>query len=199
MTPTSMSETAALLGEIDEVEQQIAALKTRAADLRRQVRPTPVKDHTLAYAGSGVKVRLSELFGDKSDLIVIHNMGRKCAYCTLWADGFAGVYNHLASRCAFVLATPDEPVVAAAFAASRHWTFPIVSIAGSGFGREMGFQRENGGVIPGASAYSRDGAGQITRHGVAAEFGPGDNFCPMWHLLGLLKDGANGWEPKYHY
>jgi predicted dithiol-disulfide oxidoreductase (DUF899 family) len=193
------SAQSSLTRELQDIEQQIAALKLKAADARRRLEPTPVSDYTLAYAGSGVRVKLSELFGDRQDLIVIHNMGRKCAYCTLWADGFAGVYKHLSSRCAFVLATPDEPVVAAAFAAARHWTFPIVSISASPFGREMGFQRENGGVLPGASAFSKGPDAKIVRTSTAAEFGPGDNFCPVWHLLDLLKDGANGWEPKYHY
>lgn len=200
MTPsTTDNAQAELVREIDAIEQQIAALKLKAAEAKRKLPTLPVKDYTLAYAGSGVKVKLSELFQDKSDLIVIHNMGRKCAYCTLWADGFAGVYKHLSSRCAFVLATPDEPVVAAAFAAARHWTFPIVSLSGSSFGRDLGFQRENGGVIPGASAYHKGIDGHIQRTNQAAEFGPGDNFCAVWHLLDLLKDGAAGWEPKYHY
>lgn len=198
MTATTAAQSE-LVREIDALEQQIAALKIKSAEAKRRLEPAPVKDYALAMAGSGVRVRLSDLFGDKQDLIVIHNMGRKCAYCTLWADGFAGLYKHLSSRCAFVLATPDEPVVAAAFAAARHWTFPIVSISASPFGREMGFQRENGGVIPGASAYSKGEDGRIVRTSVAAEFGPGDSFCPVWHLFEMLKDGANGWEPKYHY
>lgn len=199
MTAPAISTQSDIVREIDALEQQIAALKLKSAEAKRRLEPTPVKDYSLAMAGSGVGVKLSELFGDKQDLIVIHNMGRKCAYCTLWADGFAGLYKHLANRCAFVLATPDEPVVAAAFAASRHWTFPIVSISASPMGRDLGFQRDNGGVSPGASAYSKDSSGTITRTSVAAEFGPGDAFCPVWHLFDLLKDGANGWEPKYHY
>jgi hypothetical protein len=32
-----------------------------------------------------------------------------------------------------------------------------------------------------------------------APFGPGDAFCPTWHVLDLLADGAAGWEPKYKY
>ena len=200
MSPTStISSQVEIIREVDAIEQQIAALKLKAAEARRRIEPTPVKDYPLAYAGTGVRVMLSELFGEKTDLIVIHNMGRKCAYCTLWADGFSGVYRHLANRCAFVLATPDEPIIAAAFAGARHWTFPVVSLAGSQFGRDMGFQRDNGSVTPGASAYTKSPDGKILRTGAAAEFGPGDNFCPIWHFLDLLKDGPNGWEPKYHY
>jgi len=40
-------------------------------------------------------VRLSSLFGSNKDLILIHNMGRQCSYCTMWADGFNGVLDHM--------------------------------------------------------------------------------------------------------
>jgi predicted dithiol-disulfide oxidoreductase (DUF899 family) len=29
------------------------------------------------------KVNISELFGKKNDLIIIHNMGKTCPYCTM--------------------------------------------------------------------------------------------------------------------
>ncbi len=193
------SGSAAAIARADAIAQEIAALKLKLAEARRDIAPEPVQDATLAMAGSGAPVRLSQLFGDKPDLILIHNMGRRCSYCTLWADGFAGVYRHLASRCSFVLCSPDDPGVAGAFASSRQWPFPVVSLAGSSFGRDMGFQKPDGGVTPGASAYAKGPGGSIVRAGYAPEFGPGDDFCAVWHLLGLLKDGAAGWEPKYHY
>jgi hypothetical protein len=43
------------------------------------------------------------------------------------------------------------------------------------------------------------GGGTITRVARSRQLGPGDPFCPVWPLLDLLKDGPNGWEPKYHY
>ena len=46
----------------------------------------------------------------KRDLIVIHNMGASCPYCTLWADGFNGIYDHLADRAAFVALQPRSAV-----------------------------------------------------------------------------------------
>jgi len=37
------------------------------------------------------KTDLSSLLADKKLLLVIHNMGQACRYCTLWADGFNGI------------------------------------------------------------------------------------------------------------
>ncbi|HJT09252.1 MAG TPA: DUF899 family protein, partial [Candidatus Nitrosotalea sp.] len=44
------------------------------------------------------KVNLSKLFGKKKDLIIVHNMGKTCPYCTMWADGFNGLLPHLEDR-----------------------------------------------------------------------------------------------------
>lgn len=185
--------------EFDRIAQQIADLKLKLAEAKRAIPPQPVAPYTFTLAPNGSPITLAGLFGDKRDLIVIHNMGRGCSYCTMWADGFAGLYKHLADRCAFVLSSPDSPAVAGAFAAERAWPFPVVSIAGTSFANDIGFANAKGGVMPGASAFHKDEAGNVTRTFPSAQFGPGDDFCSLWHLLDLLKEGPAGWEPKFHY
>jgi predicted dithiol-disulfide oxidoreductase (DUF899 family) len=190
--------------EIDRLTREVDEAQARLAAALKAQRNQPgfgaaVSDYRLRMAGSGSEVKLSELFGGGRDLIVVHNMGRGCVYCTLWADGFNGLYNHLASRTAFVLSTPDDPQAAAAFASGRKWTFPVVSIAGTTFAKDLGFESAKGGVIPGLSAFHKAADGTITRVSRSQQLGPGDPFCPVWPLLDLLKDGPNGWEPKYHY
>lgn len=102
----------------------LAAYRSQIADIRRKMRefqaavePEPVADHVFATVDG--TARLSELFGTKDDLIVIHNMGTSCPGCTLWADGFNGIYHHLANRAAFVVCGPDPPDVQRRFAAGR--------------------------------------------------------------------------------
>lgn len=73
------------------------------------------------------KIRLSELFGNKKDLILIHNMGNSCPYCTMWADGFNGLLQHLQDRAAFVVSSPDDPMTQKDFASSRGWKFKMIS------------------------------------------------------------------------
>ena len=59
----------------------------------------------------------------------------------MWADGFNGVYEHLASRAAFVVASPNPVETQKQFAASRGWRFPMVSYEGSPFAEDMGYRR----------------------------------------------------------
>lgn len=184
--------------DIARLTQELVEARRRLAEARRQrYRLGPVPDYALRDA-AGRTVPLSSLFGRHDDLLVVHNMGRGCPYCTLWADGFAGLTPHLLDRCAFVLVSADEPEEAAAFAAQRHWPFLVLSGAGSAFTHEMGFASEAGEPWPGVSAFRRDPDGTIRRVD-AAPFGPGDDFCALWHLLDLLESGPGGWEPKHSY
>ncbi|WP_264713144.1 DUF899 domain-containing protein [Limobrevibacterium gyesilva] len=172
--------------------RELAELHTKIRAVQAAAGPEEVQDYGFA-TGDG-PVRLSALFGARDDLIVIHNMGVGCAYCTLWADGFNGVYHHLASRAAFVVSSPDAPAVQARFAAGRGWRFPMVSHAGSSFAEDMGYRAENGGWLPGVSVFRRE-QGRIVRVS-NARFSPGDDFCILWHVFDLLPGGAAGWKPQ---
>lgn len=172
------------------------AKRARLKAVRRASNRSCIADHALSTLDG--PVRLSDLFGGRADLLVIHNMGRRCAYCTMWADGLNGLLPHLLSRTAVVLASPDAPEVQADLAQRRGWRFRMVSTQGSSFTREVGFESADGSPWPGVSALHRARDGTIRRTG-ASVFGPGDDFCPVWHLLDLLKDGPGGWEPRETY
>ena len=101
-------ETAAKLAAWRE---EIAELRQKMREAQADVEPEPVRDYDFAIPTG--TVRLSQLFGEKRDLFVIHNMGRGCPHCTLWADGFTGIYPHIVDRAAFVVASPDPPRCAA--------------------------------------------------------------------------------------
>jgi hypothetical protein len=118
-------------------------------------------------------------------------MGSSCAYCTLWADGFNGIYDHLASRAAFVVSSPDRPDVQRTFAASRNWRFPMVSHADTSFAMDMGYRSNDGGLLPGITTFRLDGK-RILRISDRSS-SPGDDFCVLWHLL--LPEGAGAWGP----
>lgn len=186
-----------LVEKILLLERKSQALKKKLADLKRQLPPQPISDYTLAGPG-GSQVRLSDLFGRHKELIVIHNMGKGCAYCTLWADGFNGVLDHLENRAAFTVVSPDDPEVQEEFASGRGWRFRMYSGRGSSFIEDMGFRREDGSYVPGVSTFYKDEEGQIFRKGKDS-FGPGDNYCSVWYLFDLLPEGVNDWKPKYGY
>ena len=103
----------------------------------------------------------------------IHNMGKGCPYCTLWADGFNGVAKHLEA-------------------------FNMASAHGTSFAKDLGFQAKDGSYRPGVSVFRKQKNGMIVRVS-KAQFGPGDDFCSVWHLFDLLPRGRTGWEPKFTY
>ncbi|MCW5941047.1 MAG: DUF899 family protein [Fimbriimonadaceae bacterium] len=177
------------------LEETLAVRERVVAEGRKGSRIVP--DYELLGL-DGAPVPLSSLFGDKRDLLAVHNMGAGCTYCTLWADGFVGLYPHLADRAAFVLVSGDPPEAARRFSESRGWPFPIVSGHDSAFSRDLGFLLPNDERWPGVSAFYREDDGSIRLVG-SDVFGPGDPYCAAWPLFGLLRDGPNGWEPKYRY
>lgn len=181
--------------KIRAMESALVRQHEKLATLKRRQLAQPVADYTLQNVAGAV--RLSQLFGGKRDLIVVHNMGRACRHCTLWADGFNGVYPHLADRAAFVVVSPDTVAVQRKFAVSRGWRFPMASGVGSTFIHDMGFQPRPDDPQPGVSTF-RKTRGKIVRV-AAAGFGAFDPFCAVWHLFALLADGVDGWEPQYRY
>ena len=186
--------------EINALEEELIKKRERLIALKKQLPQEEVRDYALKSA-SGKDVRLSEMFGNHEDLIVIHNMGVSCPYCTMWADGFNGLLKHLENRAAFVVVSPDSPETQKAFAQRRGWQFKIYSNQGSTFTEEMGFKRQDGqrsSWMPGVSTFHRLPEGKIVRI-AKADFGPGDAYCSAWHLLDLLAKGANGWEPNFQY
>lgn len=142
-------------------------------------------------------VKLSSLFEGKEDLILVHNMGKRCPYCTMWADGFNGVIDHLQDRASFVVVSPDNPETQKMFATSRGWKFKMVSAKGTSFNKDMGFEK-NGEADPGVSIFQKDDNNKIVRVS-KDKFGPGDHYCIVWHFFDLLPKGDNGWQPKFKY
>ena len=181
-------------GKLTDYRRQIAAIRERMRETLAAVEPQEVKDYELASPEG--PVRLSQLFDGHEDLILIHNMGVSCSYCTLWADGYNGLHPHVVTRAGFAVSSPDRPTVQKKFAESRGWRFPMVSHAGTSFAADMGYVSAKGGWMPGVSVFRRDG-GTILRVSDTG-FSPGDDFCTLWHFFDLLPGGVGEWpaSPK---
>lgn len=182
--------------QIESLQSEIAKKRKEILDLRHLVEPEPVDDYALKD-GEGKAVKLSDLFDDRDELIVIHNMGKACKYCTLWADGLTGFAKPMADRVPFVVVSPDEHGIQKEFAQSRGWNFPMLSAAGTSFISDLGFYKEKEGYYPGVSALIRKD-GNIYRTSYDY-FGPGDTYASIWHFFDLLPKRVNGWRPKYEY
>ncbi len=181
--------------KIEAARAKIAALREEMRQLTKSVEPEIVKDYSLETAQG--PITLSALFGDRKDLIVIHNMGASCPACTMWADGFNGIYDHLNARAAFAVVSPDPPAAQVKFAAGRGWRFPMASHLGGDFAKDLGYWSQDRGWRPGVSAFRKVGD-QVHRVSDTA-LGPHDDFNVAWHLFDLFPEGKGEWWPKFRY
>lgn len=167
----------ALLEQQMKLNQEIAA--AWAAEPNQ-----PVKNYAFTTS-DGKPITLAELFGPHNKLILVHNMGFDCPYCTLWADGFNGTsYFYDARGIAFAIASPDPLEKMAAGKAQRGWEFPMVHAPADGFHKDMGYVM-GAGVFPGASTFVKLADGSIERY-AHSPFGPGDSFCAVFQFFNML-------------
>ena len=170
--------------ETAELEKQIFELHKKLATKRKELTPKDVTDYEF-QKNNGSAVKLSDLFGDNEHLILIHNMGSSCSYCTMWADGINGIYRHLETKAAFVFNSPDSPAHQAEFAEKNGWKFNIVSSEKNSFNKDLGFESPDGKPQPGVSTFSKDADRKIKLI-AQSYFGPGDPFCSIWHFFDML-------------
>lgn len=181
-----------LLDEIKEKYQELAKI-------RKEEAPEEIKDYTFTYV-DGSTIQLYDIIHEGEELLLIHNMGKSCVYCTMWADVLSGMYTVINDRVPIILTSPDDPETVLEFSSERNWQMPCYSYNGSDFSKDLGFAHDKEGrrwYMPGVSAlFKKDG--KVYRSSWDY-FGPGDAYCAPWHLFELLKNGVNGWEPKYNY
>jgi len=183
------------MAQLAAYRREISGIRARMQALTSSVEPEPIADYTLRSPAGDVQ--LSSLFGRHRDMFVIHSMGVGCAYCTAWADGYNGVYAHLASRAAFCIVGPDEPAAQQAFARTRGWRFRLLSHRGTTFAEDLGYKTRRGQWLPGLSVLRRDESGMVRVADAAAR--PGDDFSPLCRLFEFLPGGWQDFTPRLSY
>lgn len=182
------------MSEAEKLEYEIMQKALQLAELRRKDADVEVPDYQ--FSSKEGAVSLAELFGDKDQLLMIHNMGQACRYCTLWADGINGVVPHLEDAMSVVFISKDDPETQRNMALNRGWRFRMVSHGG---GEYMNDQCAFGEMtnFPGAAVFEKKN-GKIVRRAKTA-FGPGDLYSPVWHFLSLAGKTESDWTPQFQY
>jgi peroxiredoxin len=121
--------------KIQQLEKEIFDLIARLQALRKANTKKPVPNYRFKTLDG--EVTLLELFGERDKLMLIHNMGQGCRYCTLWADGFNGFVPHLESAMSLVLVSKDNPELQRTFANARGWRFRLASHGGGDYIKEQ--------------------------------------------------------------
>ena len=184
---------------LEEKFNQIAALRKEIVEIAKSEGLREVENYIFKDK-HGEDASLSDLFESHDELIVIHNMGKSCPYCTLWADGLSSATPHFQNQCGFALVSPNDYKTMSEFATPRDWKFPYYSAADTSFISDMGFVKEHNGKMgywPGFTTFLKK-EGKIYR--VACDyFGPGDFYAPIWHFKDMLFHSDREWQPKFSY
>jgi len=180
--------------DAQKLEMEIMEKAQELAALRQAEEGAEVEDYS--FATHHGEIRLSDLFAGRKRLLMIHNMGQGCRYCTLWADGINGILDHLEDAMVVALVSKDPPDLQRRMALDRGWKFRLASHAGGDYMGEQCAMGEHANM-PGAAVYQLED-GKIMRRGRTA-FGPGDLYSPMWHFLSLAGIGMSDWTPQFHY
>ncbi len=180
--------------EISALEGQIFELTKQLVKLRAESPGAEVKNYSFDTLNG--KTSLLDLFGDQDKLLLIHNMGQGCAYCTLWGDGLNGFVPHIESTMALAMVSRDDPELQRRFANSRGWRFHLASHGGGEYIREQTVM-EGADNMPGAVVYERRD-GKILRMN-SCIFGPNDLYCSIWPLLGMAGLNEQEWTPQFKY
>ena len=180
--------------ELQKAEKELFELTLKVAQMRKSATPSLIKNYQ--FKDITGEISLLDLFGSKDTLFIIHNMGQACRYCTLWADGINGFVPHIESQFALALVSKDTPDVQRTFANSRQWRFKMVSHGGGEYIQEQSVMvgEKN---MPGIVCYVRKGDEIYKKN--SAIFGPGDEFCSIWNILGLAGINTEEWTPQYNY
>lgn len=181
------NEKESLEQELKTLNHEIHEKRKKAVELTAKLADKIVSQDYIFTSTEGGKVKLSEMFGDNRNLFVVYNMGGGCAFCTMWADSFSGIYKYLEGRgkSAFALITGDDIEAHSKFKKSKGWTFQSYSANENDYTKEMGHQNDKGEVDPGLDVFEKSDDGTIRRINQDS-FGPTDMYCSVWRMLELL-------------
>lgn len=208
-----------LRDELLEAETALVDQRERVAELRRKL-PRGVRvetdyvfregpaDLSRGAEGDFFDTRLSELFGEKRELLVQHMMfapGAEagCPMCSMWADGLDAVAHHLGDRVSLALIARTELSNLRAWGRRRGWRrLRLLSSCQSSFNADFGVELAPDRQLPAFSVFTRDEAGDVyhfyTTEGSLAETHHRaiDLYTPVWNLFDLLPGGRGNWFPK---
>lgn len=164
-------------------EKDLSRLRDELSAARRELPWVPVEEDYVFQTTEGDRT-LSELFGDRSQLLVYHFMfgpdwDEGCPSCSFWMDCLDGTPVHLAHRDVAFVAVSRAPLDRLqAYRRRMGWRFPWVSSLGNRFNFDYGVsftdeQRRDGAdynfrfvarpndELPGVSVFAKDASGAV--------------------------------------
>ena len=217
--PNESDDYRAARAELLKAENELRAQLERVAAKRRQLPAggSVKEDYVFEELvdGSALQVRLSELFTEGQDQLLIYNFmygpksERPCPMCNSLLDGLDAQAQHITQRVSFAVVARSPIARIHEHAETRGWkNLRLLSSSHNSYNADYFGEDSNGNQMPMANVFARseDGvrhfwgsellyAGRIedgdTRHV--------DMLWPVWNFFDLTPGGRAQWYPKLSY
>jgi predicted dithiol-disulfide oxidoreductase (DUF899 family) len=216
--PNESAEYRAARDKLLEAEMALRRQTEAVAALRRDLPPGgPIPEDYVFQEGDDARpTRLSELFGDKSVLLLYSYMygpamAQPCPACTSILDSLDGAAPHIGQRAAIAAVARSSIARFRNFARERGWNrLRLLSSSENSYHQDYRGEDERGAQRPILNVFVRAADGAI-RHSYATELlfapqEPGqhsrhvDAIWPLWGALDLSPEGRGAnTHPKLSY
>jgi predicted dithiol-disulfide oxidoreductase (DUF899 family) len=199
-----------------EAETELRRQVERVARMRRKL-PLggALKEDYVFDAGAGRQVKLSELFRDGKNTLLVYSymfgpkMAQPCPMCTSFLDSIEGAVDHFTERANLAVVVKSPIARVKKIAKQRGWRrLPLLSSADNTYNIDYHGENAAGGQLPMMNVFVRRN-GKI-HHSYATElhFMPPDKgqnqrhidmMWPLWNMLDLTPEGRGDFFPSLDY
>jgi len=200
---------------LKEQVERVAAMR-RALPLGKRVKDYVFRegppDLSVNTPTSFFDTSLSELFRPGKDTLIVDHLmfapddDRACPMCSMWADGYNAVAQHVNDKTNFVLVARAEIGKLRDWARARGWTkIRLLSSRDNTFNHDMDVEEDAASQKPAVSVFVRKGEDEIYHsYTITAQPAPDqsrgiDPYSPVWNLFDLLPEGREDWFPQHFY
>jgi predicted dithiol-disulfide oxidoreductase (DUF899 family) len=188
----------------------------RVARMRRKL-PLggPLKEDYVFDAGAGRQVRLSELFREGKDTLLIYSymfgpkMAEPCPMCTSFLDSIEGAVDHFTQRANLAVVVKSPIARVKKIAKQRGWRrLPLLSSADNSYNIDYHGENAAGGQLPMMNVFVRRNGRVYHSYATELHFIPPDKgqnqrhidmMWPLWNMLDLTPEGRGDFFPSLDY
>jgi predicted dithiol-disulfide oxidoreductase (DUF899 family) len=166
--------------------------------------------------GTGRQVKLSDLFRDKLDTLLIYSFmfgpqaKQPCPMCTSFLDSLDGAVIHLTQRANLAVVAKSPIGRTLQFAQDRGWRrLRLLSSANNSYNRDYHGETLEGSQLPMLNVFVRRNSDIYHSYATELQFMPPDKgqnqrhidmMWPLWNLLDLTPEGRGAdWFPSLTY
>lgn len=201
--------------ELLAAEIELSRQTERVAELRRKLPMGGEPKEDYVFESEAGKVKLSELFGDKTTLVLYSYMfgpamKAPCPMCTSFLDALEAQAHHLGQRVAVAVTARSPLARVLEFTKARGWSrFRVLSDAESTYHRDYFGEDEKGAQQPMLNVWAKQGGKVHHFWGTEMLYAPNvegqdqrhiDALWPLWNILDLTPEGrGKTWYPSLRY